>query len=67
MHICLFLYLTEEMPLLLSFCEAGEVTSDHQMRVIQHCIEPTPGGQQCLYTHETMFVEINPHLQTITK
>lgn len=57
MYMCLLrvLYLTEEVSLLLSLHEAGQVAADHQVRVIQHCIKPTPGGEQGLDTQDTMF------------
>lgn len=41
------------MSLLLSVDEARETASDHHVRVIQHGIEPAPGGQQGLETSET--------------
>lgn len=41
------------MPLLLSVDQAGEMASDHHVRVIQHGIEPAPGGQQSLETNKT--------------
>lgn len=47
-------YLAEEVTLLLSTGEAGQVAADHQVRVIQHCVEPTPGGQQGLETQDTI-------------
>lgn len=52
------LYLAEEVSLLLSLGEAGQVAADHQVRVIQHSIEPTPGGQQGLDTQDTMFTTL---------
>lgn len=41
------------MSLLISVDEARETASDHHVRVIQHGIEPAPGGQQGLETSET--------------
>lgn len=52
-------YLTEEMSLLLFFEKAREVTVNHQMRVIQHCVEPAPGRKQRLYVHKTGFKRLN--------
>lgn len=46
------LYLAEEVSLLLSVGEAGQVAADHQVRVIQQGVEPTPGGQQGLDTQK---------------
>lgn len=43
MFPCVF-YLAEEVSLLLSLGEAGQVAADNQMRVIQHRIKPTSGG-----------------------
>lgn len=61
------LYLAEEVPLLLSLGEAGEVAADHQVRVIQHGIEPTPGGQQGLDTQDTMFTALDYMLTVVAK
>lgn len=47
-------YLTEEVSLLLSLDKTGQVAADHQVRVIQHGIEPTSGGQERLDTQDTM-------------
>lgn len=61
------LYLTEEVTLLLSLREAGQVAADHQVRVIQHCIEPTSGGQQGLDTQDTMFTALDHMLKVVAK
>ena len=56
MHGCFPLfYLTEEVPLTLPFEETREVAADHQVRVIQDCVEPAPGGQECLDTQDNRF------------
>lgn len=57
-HLQLY-YLTEEMSLLLFFEKAREVTVNHQMRVIQHCVEPAPGRKQRLHVHKTGFKRLN--------
>lgn len=41
-------YLAEEVSLLLPGGKAGQVAADHQVRVVQDRVEPTPGGQQSL-------------------
>lgn len=38
-------YLAEEVSLLLSWGQVGQVAVDHQVRVIQDCVEPAPGGK----------------------
>lgn len=53
------LHLAEEVSFLLSVDETGEVAADHQVRVIQHGVEPTPGGQQGLNTQDTTFTACN--------
>lgn len=54
---CVF-YLAKEVSLLLSVGEAGQVATDHQVRVIQHRIEPTSGGQKGLNTQDTLFTAL---------
>lgn len=41
-------HLAEEVSLLLPRGKAGQVAADHQVRVVQDRVEPTPGGQQSL-------------------
>lgn len=53
------LYLAEEVSLLLSVGEAGQVAADHQVRVIQQGVEPTPGGQQGLDTQDTLLTALD--------
>ncbi len=65
--LAVVLYLAEEVPLLLSLGEAGQVAADHQVRVIQHSVEPTPGGQQGLDTQHTMFTALNYMLTVVAK
>lgn len=62
------LYLAEEVSFLLSLGEAGQVAADHQVRIIQHCIKPTPGGKQSLYEEDTMVIwmEKNAYTYTLT-
>lgn len=61
------LYLAEEVSLLLSLGEAGQVAADHQVRVIQHGIEPTPGGQQSLDIQDIMFTALYYMLSDVAK
>lgn len=61
------LYLAEEVSLLLSLGEAGQVAADHQVRVIQHGIEPTPGGQQSLDIQDVMFTALYYMLSDVAK
>lgn len=42
------LHLAEEVSLLLPVGQAGQVAVDHQVSVVQHGVEPAPGGQQGL-------------------
>ena len=64
MCVCV-LYLAEEVSLLLSLGEAGQVAADHQVRVIQHCIKPTPGGQKGLDTQDTRFLALDYMLTVV--
>ena len=58
------LYLAEEVSFLLSVDETGQVAADHQVRVIQHGVEPTPGGQQGLNTQDTTLQLVTKYLNT---
>lgn len=49
-------HLAEEVSLLLPRGEAGQVAADHQVRVVQNRVEPTPGGQQSLDAQDNMFI-----------
>lgn len=60
-------YLAEEMALLFSLSEAGQVASDHQVRVIQHGIEPTSGRQQGLDIQYTIFTALQYMLTVVAK
>lgn len=61
------LYLAEEVSLLLSVREAGQVAHDHQVSVIQHCIEPAPGGQQGLHAKDTLFTALDYMHKVVAK
>lgn len=62
---CAF-YLAKEVSLLLSVGEAGQVATDHQVGVIQHCIKPTSGGQKGLNTQDTLFRALEYTLTVVT-
>lgn len=62
---CVF-YLAEEVSLLLSVGETGQVAADHQVRVIQHRIEPTSGGQKGLNKQDTLFTALEYMLTIVT-
>lgn len=52
---CVF-HLAEEVSLFLPRGEAGQVAADHQVGVVQNCVEPTPGGQQSLDAQDNMLI-----------
>lgn len=40
--------LAEKVTFFLSLCETGQVAADHQVRVVQHGVEPAAGWEKSL-------------------
>lgn len=46
--MCSVLYLAEEVTLFLPVGDVRQLAVDHQMSVIQHCVEPAAGREESL-------------------